>query len=100
MTVKLFRKLPVVIEAVEFVGTRLSERAIKRWMNTGDWCPADLANQTNYEISWMDIETLEGVMQASPGDWIIKGVAGEFYPCDPDIFWRTYEPVQKETDGE
>ena len=39
------------------------------------------------------IETLEGVMVATPGDWIIRGVAGEFYPCKPDIFNATYEPA-------
>lgn len=38
-----------------------------------------------------DIQTLEGRMHASPGDWIIKGVKGEFYPCKPDIFEATYE---------
>ncbi|PRS47537.1 hypothetical protein [Bacillus sp. MZGC1] len=41
----------------------------------------------------MDIETLEGTMKASPGDWIIKGVHGEIYPCKPDIFEKTYEKV-------
>lgn len=41
------------------------------------------------------IETLEGIMVAAPGDWIIRGVQGEFYPCKPDIFEATYEPVEK-----
>lgn len=41
----------------------------------------------------MDIGTLEGTMKASPGDWIIKGVHGEIYPCKPDIFEKTYEKV-------
>lgn len=41
------------------------------------------------------IETLEGVMDASIGDWIIKGVNGEFYPCKPDIFEKTYEAVEE-----
>ena len=40
------------------------------------------------------IQTLEGKMRADRGDWIIKGVNGEFYPCKPDIFEKTYEPVQ------
>lgn len=39
------------------------------------------------------IATLEGTMKASKGDWLIKGVSGEFYPCKPDIFEKTYEPV-------
>lgn len=42
------------------------------------------------------IETLEGTMTASKGDWIIKGVNGEFYPCKPDIFEKTYEPFKDE----
>ena len=40
------------------------------------------------------ISTLEGDMEVSPGDWIIKGVVGEFYPCKPDIFEKTYEKVK------
>lgn len=42
----------------------------------------------------VDIETLEGTMHASPGDWIIRGVKGEIYPCKPDIFETTYEAVE------
>lgn len=49
------------------------------------------AYQTDVEIQ---IETLEGIMTASPGDWIITGVNGEQYPCKPDIFEKTYEPVE------
>lgn len=48
------------------------------------------AYQTDRE---MNIETLEGVMHAEPGDWIITGVNGERYPCKPDIFEKIYEPV-------
>ena len=48
------------------------------------------AYQTDRE---MNIETLEGVMHTEPGDWIITGVNGERYPCKPDIFEKTYEPV-------
>ena len=48
------------------------------------------AYQTDRE---MNIETLEGVMHAEPGDWIITGVNGERYPCKPDIFEKAYEPV-------
>lgn len=49
------------------------------------------AYQTDKEIF---IETLEGVMKANIGDWIITGVNGEKYPCKPDIFAKTYEPVE------
>ena len=48
------------------------------------------AYQTDEE---MEIETLEGVMKADKGDWIIKGVKGELYPCKPDVFEMTYEKV-------
>ena len=41
----------------------------------------------------MEIETIEGTMRAEPGDWIITGINGERYPCKPDIFAKTYEPV-------
>ena len=51
------------------------------------------AYQTDVEIQ---IETLEGVMTASPGDWIITGVNGEKYPCKNDIFEKTYEPVSED----
>jgi hypothetical protein len=51
------------------------------------------AYQTDVEVQ---IETLEGVMTASPGDWIITGVKGEQYPCKPDIFEATYEPVEEQ----
>lgn len=44
----------------------------------------------------VSIETLEGVMTANPGDWIITGIKGERYPCKPDIFAATYEPVEEE----
>lgn len=49
------------------------------------------AYQTNVE---MEIETLEGVMKADKGDWIIRGVKGELYPCKPDVFEMTYEKVE------
>ena len=48
------------------------------------------AYQTDKDL---DIETLEGTMHANIGDWIITGVNGEQYPCKPDIFEKTYEPV-------
>ena len=76
-----FRKKPVVIEAVQWVGDNLSE--IQKFYKPDNFLVGD-------EIV---IGTLEGNMRASKGDWIIKGVSGEFYPCKPDIFEKTYEPV-------
>lgn len=79
-----FRKRPVVIDAVLFrAGEQDSDLA-------GDV----VAGRIRYpEDGTMLISTLEGVMTARPGDWIIRGVKGELYPCKPDIFAATYEPV-------
>jgi hypothetical protein len=51
-------------------------------------------NRFGYKNGVWSILTLEGTMDANPGDWIIKGVKGEFYPCKPDIFEQTYEKVE------
>lgn len=80
-----FRKKPVVIEARLFDGTNCIE--LLYWMNIPD--------AGNPELHGSDhpvIHTLEGDMTTEIGDWIIKGVKGEFYPCKPDIFQATYEP--------
>ena len=81
-----FRKKPVVIEAVQWNGTTESFDAI---LALGDikWDPGPMGSYT------FIINTLEGEHIASKGDWIIKGVNGEFYPCKPDIFEKTYEPA-------
>ncbi len=84
-----FRKRPVVIEAVQFTGANLFE--CLRFMGE----PEHVVN--NIELKATDapvIHTLEGMMTTSPGDWIIKGVKGEFYPCKPDIFELTYEATE------
>ena len=75
-----FRKKPVVIEACQFDGTFVSIEAMQI-----PSCSQDFGSCT------LEIETLEGVMTAQVGDWIIRGVKGEFYPCKPDIFAATYE---------
>ena len=79
----MFRKKPVVIEARKFDGTFASAAPLIRWIGHEEaaWC----------DDGTMWIPTLEGGHTASPGDWIIKGVAGEFYPCKPDIFRATYD---------
>lgn len=94
-----YRKKPVVIEAIKWKGDNLfevisftdgvpdlrSDIARNRWE---DYC--DLVKEEGFKI-----KTLEGWMNADIGDMIIKGVKGEFYPCKPDIFEQTYEPVDK-----
>lgn len=79
-----YRKKPVVIEATQ-------------WFKMGDhpavgMVPDFLASGARGESS-PGIETLEGKLCVTPGDWIITGVKGEHYPCKPDIFEATYEPV-------
>jgi len=80
-----FRKKPVVIEAMQWDGTRESYEDIARWSN--------LAVQWSVSASALLINTLEGTLAASRSDWIIRGVKGEFYPCKPDIFEATYDPI-------
>ena len=82
-----YRKKPVAIEAVQCK----EPNTIIDIMN---FCPT--AKQTDGGDSglvWVEIPTLEGIHQATYGDYIIRGVKGEFYPCKPDIFEMTYEPV-------
>lgn len=98
---KTYRKKPVVIEAVQL-----------NWANWGEVCDflggiisdanpgrnVDTYSDDCGEVSgpWIEITipTLEGDHTAKHGDWIIKGVKGEFYPCKPDIFAATYEPAE------
>lgn len=82
-----YRKKPVVIEAVQNVVGRAE--TISTWMKSHGCHP-------RWDGESFYIKTLEGEMQASRGDWIIRGVKGEFYPCKPDIFEATYEPVMEE----
>ena len=86
-----FRKKPVVIEAMQYIWREPNQTnalEIVKWVNAN----SGEAGMPGPVIRWLSIVTLEGTMQASPGDWIIRGVAGEFYPCKPDIFTATYEP--------
>lgn len=83
-----FRKKPVVIEAVQFDGTREGVDVVAQFMNVRIDPYFAASKQWAFSIG-----TLEGPLNASAGDWIIRGVKGEFYPCKPDIFAATYEPV-------
>jgi len=88
-----YRKKPVVIEALQL-----------RWDNWGEMCefvgvspedgkPNGFHPDGDKNRLGLKIPTLEGVMEAHENDWIIKGIKGEFYPCKPDIFEATYEPL-------
>lgn len=85
-------KKPIVIEAIQFPGP--SVRGVERMVIFDDWMVANQGDhKCRYRGDKLIIPTLEGEMEASPGDWIIKGVKGELYPCKPDIFEATYEPA-------
>lgn len=86
-----FQKKPVEVEAVQFTGLD-SYLYIVDWMKASGDTNA-LAGEVQYRTPIMLVQTLEGTMAANPGDWIIRGVKGEFYPCKPDIFEATYEPI-------
>lgn len=83
---KKYRKKPVVIDAIQFNGWNFGE--IQDWMFNYKGIYPSCYKDT------MIINTLEGDMVANVGDFIIKGVNGEFYPCKPDIFKKTYEPYE------
>jgi len=81
-----YRKKPVEIEAVLFAAP---------WKLVCEFCPElRLIRGERGQVVWGQIHTLEGDMRADIGDWIIRGVKGEFYPCKPDIFAATYEAVE------
>lgn len=79
-----YRKRPVVIEAIQWTGKNRGE--LEYWFGNV---------ALNFSpVGTLTIATLEGIMKASVGDYIIKGVHGELYPCKPDIFEETYEAVE------
>lgn len=86
-----YQKKPVVIEAwqlpMDWTGERGSWELLPMWMVNGT-----VVANPDHPLS-LFIITLEGTMKADPGDWIIRGVQGELYPCKPDIFAATYDPA-------
>jgi hypothetical protein len=78
-----FRKKPVIIDA--WLNHRENDAAMPKWCS-------DAVSNVGFD-GILYIKTLEGMMRADHGDWIIRGVKGEVYPCKPDIFAETYEPV-------
>ena len=89
---RAYRKMPVVVEAIQWTGKNLQE--LKNFV--GDSLEYDVMDAA-WEVGKgpvivnVRIQTLEGIHHASVGDFIIKGIRGEFYPCKPDIFAKTYE---------
>ncbi len=96
-----FRKKPVVVEAMQWTGDWHTLKDLCAWVNSYD--DPDDDHILTYEsfklsdvsdsISRVMVNTLEGPLQVSPGDWIVMGIAGEFYACKPEIFEVTYEPA-------
>lgn len=89
-----YKKKPIIIDAIQFNGLNLEE--IKEFV--GDKLIYDIIDSA-WQVGkgrphiLMKIKTLEGDMNVSEKDYIIKGINGEFYPCKPDIFYKTYEEV-------
>jgi hypothetical protein len=103
----LFRRRPTTIEARQFTGGAESATPIIDWVlaggGTATWMEAHQVGIAPYrpddinEIVVMErisLRTLEGTIYVSVGDWVIKGTAGEFYPCKPEIFADVYEPLE------
>lgn len=82
MKVYKYIKKPVIIEAIQFTGLNFSD--INDFVGTKNFL---------YGLDGIYIHTLEGDMLVSAGDFVIKGVRGEFYPCKPDIFKETYDQL-------
>lgn len=87
-----FRKKPVVVEAIQFLPNEESTRQIMDLAAQGTRAVETFISPEGHYN--MYINTLEGKMQATVGDWIIRGVSGELYPCKPDIFLKTYEAAE------
>ena len=101
MSVQRFRKKPVEIEAMQWTGHNLP--SVEAFTDGKAWFGFTESDaRSHYALAPTDttpeshlwITTLEGDMRAKVGDWIIRGVQGEFYPCKPDIFEATYELVR------
>jgi hypothetical protein len=83
----MFRKKPIVVEAIEFqgAGSVVEREVLEAFIGT--------AGRYDFDTGHYLIDTLEGTLRARPGDWIVKGVRGEFYPVRADIFAETFEVV-------
>lgn len=81
-----YRKKPIVIEAVIWSGSN--------WHQVFDFAGHEIFSTHEDGVNLLKIKTLEGEMTAQPGDWLIRGIKGEYYPCKPDIFEATYEEVE------
>jgi hypothetical protein len=107
VTAQTFRKRPVEVEAMRFTGGAANATTIIDWVHAGGGTASWHEEHDGHEFpdgqsysarpEGIDITTLEGVMQVSVGNWVVRGVAGEFYPVRDDIFERTFEAVTPST---
>jgi len=84
-----YQKKPIVVEAVQWTG--YNDNQLTAFI-VGAEVPPDAPRPLGWPKPFY-VQTLEGVMKANPGDWVIRGIKGEIYPCKADIFSATYEPV-------
>jgi hypothetical protein len=84
---KTYRKKPVEIQAMRLLASETGEAG----RLVADWCGGSVGG--TYDEPHVLIDTLEGTMRANAGDWVIRGIKGEFYPCRADIFEATYDAV-------
>ena len=92
--IKKYRKKPVVIEAMQVTKEAMHEALLEEWSEGAVQVGRLTTFPNSTEVTgYVNIETLEGTMRGELGDWIIRGVQGEFYPIKPDIFEATYERV-------
>lgn len=90
---KKYKKKPVIIEAVQWDG---DQETIRQILRDGHYTPMVCPFRFSEDRTILKIITLEGLMTVNKGDYIIKGIKGEFYPCKPDIFKASYEEVDCE----
>lgn len=92
MVTRLFRKRAVTVEA-----RRINAEDWDSVQDIASWANAEVVDidmfRSQHDNAVMVILTMEGPMYAEDGDWIIRGVVGEFYPCKNDVFEASYEPV-------
>ena len=101
-----YRKKPIEIEAIQYkvveeipckygVAKKTNINEISQFMKVNSLREVTTPNDTPEGETFLPIYTLEGIMKASIGDYIIKGIQGEYYPCKPNIFEQTYELIEQ-----
>lgn len=94
MEPKKYRKKPVEIEAMQWDGSLTSAQEVAKWCGGRVEYDPKPSDPSDIYVSIL-IPTLEGTMRATRGDYVIRGVQGEFYPCKPDIFEATYDSTTR-----